>query len=87
MLHAGVRQVEEVRGGVTKTHLRVGRLAKEIVALSKELKADLVVLGCRRLGRLRRIGVVDSVSDKVVRNLCETAVLVVPPDSYLPEPT
>lgn len=77
-LRAGVQQVEKAGGEVTKAHLRVGHPAKEVVALSKELEADLVVVGRRRLGRLRRM-VVGSVSEKVVRNLCEAAVLVVPP--------
>ena len=57
-------------------HLRLGRPAKAIVALGKELKADLVVVGRRRLGRLTRM-VVGSVSEKVVSNLREAAVLAV----------
>lgn len=57
-------------------HLRLGPPAKAIVALGKELKADLVVVGRRRLGRLKRM-VVGSVSEKVVSNLREAAVLVV----------
>ncbi len=79
VLYAGVQQVEKAGGEVAQTHLRVGRAAKEIVALSKELEADLVVVGRRRLSRLRRV-VVGSVSEKVVRHLCEAAVLVVSPE-------
>ena len=78
VLYAGVRQVEKARGEVAQTHLRLGRPAREITALSKELEAGLVVMGRRRLGRLRRM-VAGGVSRAVVRNSREAAVLVVPP--------
>ncbi len=77
VLDAGVKQVEDAGGEVANTHLRVGRAAKEIVALSEELGVYLVVVGSRPLRGLRRM-LVGSVSKEVVRNMREAAVLVVP---------
>jgi nucleotide-binding universal stress UspA family protein len=48
----------------------------EIVGLAKELGADLIVMGCRGRGGIRR-AVGGSVSDAVIRN-APCPVLVVP---------
>lgn len=62
-------------GAVKGTHLRRGRPADEIADLAQELGADLVVVGSRGLGSVKRL-VVGSVSDGVV-NLAACPTLVV----------
>ena len=51
---------------VAGEHLRAGKPAEEITALAEELDADLVVLGSRGAGWLKRL-VTGSVSEGVVR--------------------
>ncbi len=75
-LHAGVKQVEDAGGTVASAHFRVGKPADEIVALGEELGADLLVVGSRKLGRVRRT-VRGSVSDGILRR-AKVAVLVAP---------
>ena len=62
-------------GAVAKAHFRMGVPEEEIVALAEELGADLVVLGSRGLGGIRR-ALIGSVSDSVVRH-AHCPVLVV----------
>ncbi len=87
------QQVERVRsagGAITQAYLRMGRPAHEVVALSKELGADLLVIGSGRPRPVRRAvtatmrrGALGSVSDYVVRS-ARCPVLVVHGDG-LPE--
>ena len=60
---------------VAGTHMREGREAEEIAELAGELAADLVVVGSRGLGTIKRL-VVGSVSEGVV-SLAPCPVLVV----------
>jgi nucleotide-binding universal stress UspA family protein len=71
-------QLKAAGGAVAGTHLRMGAVALEIVALAEELGADLIVMGCRGLGGVRR-ALMGSVSDSVVRH-AHCPVLVVRPD-------
>jgi nucleotide-binding universal stress UspA family protein len=68
-------QVKAAGGIVAGAHLRMGAVALEIVALAEELKADLIVMGSRGLGGVRR-ALMGSVSDSVVRH-AHCPVLVV----------
>src|SRR5919112_2283428 len=68
-------RVKVVGGTVAGTHLRMGAVSLEIVALAEELQADLIVMGCRGLGGVRR-ALMGSVSDSVVRH-AHCPVLVV----------
>ncbi len=71
------REVEKIReqgGEVAEAHLRMGG-ADEIVAVSEELGADLVVVGSRGLSDMKRM-VLGSVSESVVRH-AHCPVLVV----------
>jgi nucleotide-binding universal stress UspA family protein len=68
-------RVKAAGGTVAGTHLRMGQVALEIVALAEELGADLIVMGSRGLGGLRR-ALMGSVSDSVVRH-AHCPVLVV----------
>jgi nucleotide-binding universal stress UspA family protein len=68
-------RVKAAGGTVAGSHLRMGQVALEIVALAEELGADLIVMGCRGLGGVRR-ALMGSVSDSVVRH-AHCPVLVV----------
>jgi nucleotide-binding universal stress UspA family protein len=59
-------QVKASGGAVNGAYLRMGNVAEEIVALAKELEADLIVMGSRGHGGLRR-AIEGSISDVVVR--------------------
>jgi nucleotide-binding universal stress UspA family protein len=50
-----VRRIEDAGGAVTKAHLRGGRTSDEVIELSEELGAGLLVLGSRGHGAVRRI--------------------------------
>jgi nucleotide-binding universal stress UspA family protein len=71
-------RVKAAGGTVAGTHLRMGEVDLEIVALAEELQADLIVMGSRGLGRVRR-ALMGSVSDSVVRH-AHCPVLVVRPE-------
>jgi nucleotide-binding universal stress UspA family protein len=68
-------RVTAAGGTVAGTHLRMGQVDLEIVALAEELGADLIVMGSRGLGGVRR-ALMGSVSDSVVRH-AHCPVLVV----------
>jgi nucleotide-binding universal stress UspA family protein len=59
-------QVKLSGGTVAGAHLRMGCVAEEIVGLAKDLEADLIVMGSRGHGGLRR-AIEGSTSDVVVR--------------------
>jgi nucleotide-binding universal stress UspA family protein len=59
-------RVKAAGGTVAGTHLRMGQVALEIVALAEELGVGLIVMGSRGLGGVRR-ALMGSVSDSVVR--------------------
>ena len=71
-------RVKVAGGTVAGSHLRMGAVALEIVALAEELGADLIVMGSRGLGGVRR-ALMGSVSDSVVRH-AHCPVLVVRPE-------
>jgi nucleotide-binding universal stress UspA family protein len=60
-------RVKVVGGTVAGTHLRMGAVNLEIVALAKELQADLIVMGCRGHRGIRR-AIEGSISDGVIRH-------------------
>ena len=68
-------RVKAAGGTVAGTHLRMGEVDLEIVALAEELGAGLIVMGSRGLGGVRR-ALMGSVSDSVVRH-AHCPVLVV----------
>ncbi len=75
LLREQSRRVKAAGGAVAGSHLRMGEVALEIVALAEELGADLIVMGSRGLGGVRR-ALMGSVSDSVVRH-AHCPVLVV----------
>jgi nucleotide-binding universal stress UspA family protein len=60
-------RVKAVGGTVAGAHLRMGKVDLEIVTLAEELGANLIVMGSRGLGGVRR-ALMGSVSDSVVRH-------------------
>jgi nucleotide-binding universal stress UspA family protein len=70
-------QVKKIRASgveVTKAYLRKGRTSNEVIALSKEIDADLLVVGSRGLGTVRRI-LMGSQSEEIVHH-AQVPVLV-----------
>jgi nucleotide-binding universal stress UspA family protein len=59
-------QVKAAGGTVDGAHFRVGNVAKEILGLANDLEADLIVMGSRRHGGVRR-AIEGSIYDLVVR--------------------
>jgi nucleotide-binding universal stress UspA family protein len=68
-------RVKAAGGSVAGTHLRMGHVGLEIVALAEALGVGLIVMGSRGLGGVRR-ALMGSVSDSVVRH-AHCPVLVV----------
>lgn len=64
-LEEHVEKIEEAGGKVTESHLRLGRPAHQIVRLSEEMEAGLVVLGNQGLSAFRRF-LMGSVSEMVM---------------------
>jgi nucleotide-binding universal stress UspA family protein len=58
--------VKVAGGDVAGAHLGMGEVDLEIVACAKKLGADLIVMGCRGRGGIRR-AIGGSVSDAVIR--------------------
>ena len=61
-----VEKIEEAGSSVAESHLRLGRPAHQIVRLSEEMEAGLVVIGNQGLSAFRRF-LMGSVSEMVVR--------------------
>ena len=77
-------RVKVAGGDVAGEHLRMGAADLEIVGLAKKLGADLIVIGCRGRGGIRR-AVGGSVSDAVIRH-APCPVLVVPSNEMAETP-
>jgi nucleotide-binding universal stress UspA family protein len=77
-LEKQVVEIVSTGGSVARAHLRMGRPDEEIVLLGEETGADLIVMGSRGVGGIRR-ALVGSVSDSVVRH-AHCPVLVVRPE-------
>ncbi len=75
LLEEQAERLRSAGGTVSGTHLRKGRPAEEIADLAEELGVDLVVVGSRGLGPVKRL-VVGSVSEGVV-SLASCPTLVV----------
>ena len=67
LLNAQVEQIELAGGTVTQAHLRIGKPDAEIVALSEEIDAGLIVMGSRGVSGLSR-ALLGRVADSVVRH-------------------
>jgi len=75
LLDEQVKRIEEAGGTVAEAHLRLGRPDDQIVRVSEEVGAGLIIIGSRGRGGVRR-ALMGSVSDSVVRH-AHCPVLVV----------
>jgi nucleotide-binding universal stress UspA family protein len=75
LLEAETERIASSGTAVARNHLRRGGADREIVLLAEEEGADLIVMGSRGRGRIRR-ALMDSVSDSVARH-AHCPVLVV----------
>jgi nucleotide-binding universal stress UspA family protein len=66
-LEQRVEQLRSEGAKVVDTHLRTGEPDKEIIRLSEEIDANMIVMGSRGLGAVRR-ALMGSVSDSVVKH-------------------
>jgi nucleotide-binding universal stress UspA family protein len=84
LLDSQVRKIDEAGGKTAEAHLRVGRPTEEILHLSEELIAGLIVVGNQglsgRFSRMRRF-LMGSVSENVTR-YARCSVMVVRRDLY-----
>jgi nucleotide-binding universal stress UspA family protein len=67
LLEAQLERMREAGSSVTEAHLMSGRADEEIIVRAEQVGADLVVVGSRGLGGIRR-ALMGSVSDSVVRH-------------------
>jgi nucleotide-binding universal stress UspA family protein len=74
-LEEQVQRVSEAGGKIAQAHAKLGRPDAEIMRLAEQLGADLVVVGSRGLGSLRR-ALMGGVSDSVLHH-AHASVLVV----------
>lgn len=67
VLDAQVRELEASGARVERAHQRSGRADREILAVADEIDADMIVIGSRGIGGLRR-ALMGSVSSSVVHH-------------------
>jgi nucleotide-binding universal stress UspA family protein len=70
-----VWRVKAAGGAVADSHLRMGIVAEEIVALADELEVDLIIVGSRGLRGIRR-ALAGSVSEGVFRHAHRPVMVV-----------
>jgi nucleotide-binding universal stress UspA family protein len=75
LLETQVAGIKATAATVAQEHLRMGKADEHIVVLAEELGVDLIVMGSRGLGGVKR-ALMGSVSDSVVRH-AHCPVLVV----------
>jgi nucleotide-binding universal stress UspA family protein len=75
LLETQVESIKAAAATVAQEHLRMGKADEEVVVLAEELGADLIAMGGRGLGGVKR-ALMGSVSDSVVRH-AHCPVLVV----------
>lgn len=84
LLDQQLKQIEEMGGKVENGHIRMGRPAEEILRLSEEIVAGLIVVGNQglsgRFSRMRRF-LMGGVSENVTR-YARCSVMVVRKDLY-----
>jgi universal stress protein A len=64
---AEVKDIEQAGGKITQAYLRMGRVDSEVIRLSEELDAGLIVIGNRGVGALTRI-LLGSDAESIVRH-------------------
>lgn len=75
-----IRHIEEIGGTVTQAHLRKGHTAEEVVNLSDEIDADLIVVGVvMGVGPAER-RILEGLSDDIVHHARCPVLVMRPPD-------
>jgi nucleotide-binding universal stress UspA family protein len=67
LLEAEVERMKGAGADVAQAYMRSGKADEEIVVLAEELDADLIVMGCRGRGGVKR-ALMGSVSESVIRH-------------------
>lgn len=62
-----VKDIEQAGGRITQSYLRMGRVDSEVIRLSEEIDAGLIVIGNRGMGALTRI-LLGSDAESIVRH-------------------
>ena len=75
VLEEQLGRIEQAGGTVAEAHLVLGRAADAILDLGERIGAELIVVGSRGLGRVRRL-LVGSVSGSVVHHATRPVLLV-----------
>lgn len=76
VLDEQVEKAKEAGGDIAQSHLRTGRRAdEEVIDLAEELESDMIVVGSRGAGTIRR-AIMGSDSESIVRH-ADVPVLVV----------
>jgi nucleotide-binding universal stress UspA family protein len=70
-----VKRIQEKGGTVTRSHLREGRTFEEVIRLSEDIAADLLVVGSRGHGGLRRM-LMGSNSEDIVHHARHPVLVV-----------
>ena len=83
ILDEQVKRIRDSGGEVTKAYLRRGRTSNEVIALSKEIEADLLVVGSRGLGTVRRI-LMGSQSEEIVHHAQVPVIVLTGAEDFWP---
>ena len=76
MLDRQVEKVEEVGGSNVRGHLKTGRRAyEEVIELSEEIEADMIVVGSRGAGTISRV-IMGSDAENIVRHAAVPVLVV-----------
>ena len=74
-LDSNVQEIESLGGSVAQTHLRLGDVDGEVLRLSDELNADMIIIGSRKQSAATRI-LLGNDAESIVRH-APCSVLVV----------
>jgi len=72
--------IEKAGGTVTQTHLRKGHTAQEVVNLSDEIRADLIIVGVVMGVGSAEQRILEGLSDEIVHNAHCPVLVMRPPD-------
>lgn len=84
LIEAAVETVGAAGGTIAETYIRAGFLESETIRLSEEIGADMMVVGKRRLGVLKRL-LVGCEAERIAR-YAPCPVVLVGPESPLASP-
>src|SRR5215204_5693 len=83
ILDEHVEKIRAAGGDVAKAHLRKGRTSNEVIALSEEIGAGLLVVGSRGLGTVQRI-LMGSQSEEIVHHAQVPVLVLTDAENFWP---